>query len=90
MYGVETSSSLDGDEPDEVDIELLRLLVASVAALRRGVGGRTRSQARGLRGWVACTAGAGGKLIFPSVPLEISGVWRLGAWGCGRVKAPGP
>ena len=90
VYGVETSSLLDGDKPDEVDIKLLRLLVVSNAALGRGVGRQTCSQASGLRGCVECTAGLGGRLIFPSVPLEASGVWRLGTWGYGRVKAPGP
>jgi len=68
--GAETSSSLDGDEPDEVDIELLRLLEESSAALRRGVGGRTGCQESEVGGCVDCIAGVGGKLIFPSVPLE--------------------
>ena len=90
VYSVETSSLLNGDKPDEVDIELLQLLVVSSAALGQGVGRQTRSQASGLRGCVECAAGVGVKLIFPSVPLDASGVWRLGAWGYGRVKAPGP
>ena len=46
--GAETSSPVDDDEPDEVDIELLRLLEASGAALRRGVGGRTGCQESGV------------------------------------------
>ena len=76
VVSAETSSSLDGDEPEEVDIELLRLLEASSAAFRRGVGGQTGCQESevGVGGCVDCTVGVGGKLIFASVPLEGSGV----------------
>ncbi len=72
--GAEASSSLDVDEPDEVDTELLRLLEASSAALRRGVGGQTGCQESEVGGCVDCTEGVGGTLIFASVPLEGSGV----------------
>lgn len=74
VVSAETSSSLDGDEPEEVDIELLRLLEASSATLRRGVGGQSGCQESGVGGCVDCTVGVGGKLIFASVPLEGSGV----------------
>jgi hypothetical protein len=79
VYGAETSSSLDGDDSDEVDIELLRLLEASGVALTRGVGRRTGCQESEVDGGVDCVAGVGGKLVFASVPLQGSGVWRLGA-----------
>lgn len=72
--GAETSSSLDGDEPDEVDIELLRLLEVSGAVLRPGVGGRTGCQESEVGGCVDCDAVVGGKLTFASVPLEGSEV----------------
>lgn len=74
VVNAETSSSLDGDELEEVDIELLRLPEASIAAFRRGVGGQTGCQESEVGGCVDCTVGVGGKLIFASVPLEGSGV----------------
>ena len=72
--GAEASPSLDVDEVDEVDVEFLRLLEASSAALRRGVGGQTGCQESEVEGCVDCTAGVGGKLIVASVPLDGSGV----------------